>query len=378
VQGKRSVKVRSGDRWRRRGLVLVLGVVLLSSAVVAATPPSASAIDATWTNALNGNARPVALNTTEYNLHFPVAGTSFVASPTSSADDFCYSRTYANAQCISGTGHSGNDIFPAHGGAMNGDLWVVAAYPGTVVASGCADGEGYRIYIEGDDGRMYRYLHMHGLSLMVGVNARVRVGQRLGTMSSSGSCSAYDAGLHLHFDLLKSPWSRSFDSLDPYRSLRRAYARPGLRSDGVTPDDAIGNRWLAALNTYPNYVEGIRQVGFPTGGGLYAFGVGSPNVLPSNSSTGAAGRRQFLNNGMVGSMDALSRTSAIARKNTSAVAYWVSGPFFLVWSNAGLEGSFLGWPIGDRAAGRQNFEGGCIRQTSPTSWQAFVYGQGGC
>jgi murein DD-endopeptidase MepM/ murein hydrolase activator NlpD len=89
---------------------------------------------------------------------------------------------------------------------------VMAAATGTVVTAGW-NGGGYGNYVIIDHGNGYKTLYGHMLNASVSVKAgdKVRQGQRIGTMGSTGRST----GTHLHFEIMSSG-----GKLDPLRMLK--------------------------------------------------------------------------------------------------------------------------------------------------------------
>ncbi|WP_460500248.1 peptidoglycan DD-metalloendopeptidase family protein, partial [Hymenobacter agri] len=140
------------------------------------------------------------------------------AYPNAVQDFNCGTRTYDQA---SGYNHAGTDIFlwPFSYNMMDSQqAEIVAAAPGIII--GKADGNYDRncamsnapwnaVYVQHADGSVAWYGHMKSGSLTTkAVGASVALGERLGSVGSSGSST----GPHLHFEL----HSPSGAILDPY------------------------------------------------------------------------------------------------------------------------------------------------------------------
>lgn len=108
-------------------------------------------------------------------------------------DNYCESRSWTMPLCPSGTGHQGQDIRPAT--CDDNVHWIVAGADGTITNDD-RDG-GYAVYLMGDDGTRYDYLHMRSTTVSVG--QRVSRGDRLGRASNRFGGTA--TTIHLHFNL---------------------------------------------------------------------------------------------------------------------------------------------------------------------------------
>jgi murein DD-endopeptidase MepM/ murein hydrolase activator NlpD len=94
--------------------------------------------------------------------------------------------------CPSSTGHQGNDIRGAT--CERGKYYAVAVEKGIITSIGS-----YSVYLRGESGRTYRYLHLASNSLKVKIGQRVERSQRIGLVSDNmGSTST---SIHLHFDV---------------------------------------------------------------------------------------------------------------------------------------------------------------------------------
>jgi len=140
-------------------------------------------------------------------------------------DNFCEARSYATVMCPSGKGHQGQDIRPAEccdaQGHLLQDTFVVdAVEDGRISSIGT-----YTVYLVGDSGRLYRYLHMDMKKLKVAVGDRVTRGQSIGYVSNFFGHSV--TTFHLHFEI-KAPVSRNgttvYTWVSPYPSLVASYA----------------------------------------------------------------------------------------------------------------------------------------------------------
>lgn len=101
---------------------------------------------------------------------------------------------------------------------------VIAAGPGTIEKLFRSDAGGNTIYVRSADGRtIHYYAHMQEYAKGLKEGQKVRRGQRLGTVGSSGNASA-DAP-HLHFAILQTTpdaaWWEPANAVNPYPLLSR-------------------------------------------------------------------------------------------------------------------------------------------------------------
>jgi murein DD-endopeptidase MepM/ murein hydrolase activator NlpD len=132
-------------------------------------------------------------------------------------DNFCEARAYTTPLCPSGTGHQGQDIRP---NSCQKATWVaVAAESGVISQIGT-----YTVYLSGDSGRTYLYLHMQMDQLKVAIGDRVTRGQPLGLVSNNFGTTS--TTIHLHFEI-KEPVAINGQTVvtrvPPYTSLIDAY-----------------------------------------------------------------------------------------------------------------------------------------------------------
>lgn len=136
-------------------------------------------------------------------------------------DNFCETRSWDNGFCPSAHGHQGQDIRAAT--CADSLHEVLAAEAGVVTSIGT-----YAVFIKGDSGRIYRYLHMdmpHVRSILTRDQVVTR-GQLIGKVSDDFGGSATTR--HLHFEI-KAPVTRNgataFEFVPTYTSLEDSYAR---------------------------------------------------------------------------------------------------------------------------------------------------------
>ncbi|MBX7502545.1 M23 family metallopeptidase [Qipengyuania mesophila] len=99
---------------------------------------------------------------------------------------------------------------------------VLSAAPGVVEKLFRSDAGGKTIYVRSTDGEtIYYYAHLDGYAKGLKEGQRVRRGQRLGTVGSSGNAS--DEAPHLHFAILQTTedaeWWEPANAVNPYPLL---------------------------------------------------------------------------------------------------------------------------------------------------------------
>lgn len=99
---------------------------------------------------------------------------------------------------------------------------VIAAAPGTVEKLFRSDDGGNTIYVRSEDGRtIHYYAHLDRYAQGLREGQKVRRGQRLGTVGSSGNASA--EGPHLHFAVMRTTpdakWWEPATAINPYPLL---------------------------------------------------------------------------------------------------------------------------------------------------------------
>ncbi len=128
------------------------------------------------------------------------------------------SHSYGGSGSRFGAPRSGH----SHGGQ---DLSANSGTPLVAVTSGRvsqvryqAGGGGYYVVIQGDDRIDYVYMHMReSASAFVSPGQRVRTGQQIGRVGSTGASS----GPHLHFEMWTAHWFDGGSRFDPLPSLQR-------------------------------------------------------------------------------------------------------------------------------------------------------------
>ena len=133
------------------------------------------------------------------------------------SDDFCETRSYSTPLCPSSSGHQGDDIRPSTCDA--------AVHPAVAVEDGVISQIGtYTVYLSGNSGRLYLYLHMQMNKLKVSLGDHVSRGQELGLVSNNFGSSS--TTIHLHFEIKEAVThggSTITANVPPYTSLVAAY-----------------------------------------------------------------------------------------------------------------------------------------------------------
>ncbi|AUX35901.1 MULTISPECIES: M23 family metallopeptidase [Sorangium] len=127
-------------------------------------------------------------------------------------DNFCESRSWAMPLCPSGAGHQGQDVRPPTCEA--GKYWVVAVADGIITSIG-----GYSVYLTGEDGTRYDYLHMSDVQVSVGQG--VSRGERIGKVSNV--FGGTPTTIHLHFNVRQPLSGVGMVYVPPYTSLVASY-----------------------------------------------------------------------------------------------------------------------------------------------------------
>lgn len=101
---------------------------------------------------------------------------------------------------------------------------VVSAAPGEVEKLFKSDAGGNTIYVRSNDGEtIYYYAHLDEYAEGLKEGQKIRRGQRLGTVGSSGNAS--DEAPHLHFAILQTvadaEWWEPANAVNPYPLLKR-------------------------------------------------------------------------------------------------------------------------------------------------------------
>jgi uncharacterized protein with LGFP repeats len=204
----------------------------------------------------------------------------------------------------------------------------------------------------------------------------ILVGRKVGYVGGSGGGGGCTEVIyptpHLHFEMQLPPGgpdaSPNPSNVDPWLSVRTAYARPGLWTTGSV-DTIIRDVWIWYATA-----SGIGNVGYPSANDS----IGSNlrwEVAGGNINNVAA--VQYLANGTSAWDVTNARSGALVHVFNSSNAFWVHDSFFAKWLSLGKEDSFLGFPIGSDDGARQNFQGGCVKKVSGVTY-AVSYGSWPC
>lgn len=362
----------------------------LAAALFAAASP-AQADDPSWPTSLNSNAQQISDNYLDYTMTFPVAGPvdglTGETPALGAADGFCYNRAprnYSTQRCISPPqAHKGQDFVPLIANSVNGAPgWrftsmgltpVVSPTSGTVTQSRCS-GAGYVFEVKGAYDIRFSFWHLHAMP-MLPVNASVAEGRRAAFVGGSGggnSCSQVQySPPHVHIEMtIPTAGANCLAStnpchVDPWVSLRTAYARPGLFASGQV-NTSMRDIWV-----WHAYWNGIENVGYP----IWTEFFGGANVQYQGSGWNIA-EVQYLSNGL-STFDSYYRTGALVQVLGQPGAVWTYNGWFRKWVEMGQATSYLGFPIADVVGNRQNFQGGCIAVSGSAAYAA-PYGSWPC
>jgi murein DD-endopeptidase MepM/ murein hydrolase activator NlpD len=108
----------------------------------------------------------------------------------------------------SGRPHKGVDLLAAAG------THVLSASAGRVLRVARSERAGLFVDVQGRDGRIYRYLHLHDTqtgapAAAVKPGQRVQPGDLIGAVGARGESGVYDSQPHLHFEIRASDWQRA-------------------------------------------------------------------------------------------------------------------------------------------------------------------------
>lgn len=170
----------------------------------------------------------------------------------------------------------------------------------------------------------------------------------------------------MHFELRLPDGSDAYNNpVDPWTSLRTAYARPGLWADG-TVDAAMRDWWV-----YAGAVYGTGYVGFPS----VRDAIGSNVQYRANGFNVAA--VQYLGNGAATYDATTYTTGALTHLYGAPGAAWIRTWWYKKWRLIGSYNSYLGFPTGGDNGTIQFFQGGCIKVVGTTA-TASPFGGASC
>lgn len=127
-------------------------------------------------------------------------------------DNYCETRSWTMPLCPAGKGHQGQDIRAAS--CTKNVHSTVATTDGKISSIGT-----YSVYLTGNDGTVYRYLHMGSLAVATGQS--VTKGQLMGKVSNE--FGGTPTTVHLHFDLEQNVSGVGKVFVPPYMSLVESY-----------------------------------------------------------------------------------------------------------------------------------------------------------
>jgi len=360
--------VESDRSFIRRYMLAGLAFSIIQSSISFWTSSVVGADDSTWSASLNSNAETGVPNTLTLGLQFPAAGpmNGTMTTPTPAAiDGFCsraLARAYSTERCrVEDEAHRGQDFAPIVPSALagtgswasHGTVPVLAAASGQVTEASCINGNGFTVTIRDSSNHYFRALHLSSTPL-VSSGSYVSAGQRIGFVggTKSSPCSTIDYGTpHLHFEIRWPDMNSYTGPMDPWVSLRAAYARPGLWASG-TVDIGMRDAWIYFATLY-----GLSEVGYSVSQG--PTWIENVQWIATNSGTSGLAAVQFLTSGLA-NYSADRRSGALVRRSGASTAFLVRGSWWKRWLTLGLQNSFLGWPISFDDSVRQDFQGGCI------------------
>lgn len=136
-------------------------------------------------------------------------------------DNYCEKRQWAMPLCPTGKGHQGVDIRPS---SCDKNKWYVVATEDGRIARVTPN---TTIYLRGDSGTMYRYMHTAPDSISVVAGQTVRKGQELAKVSNIMG-GVPNTTIHLHLDakqVISTGGGAQSMYVPPYASLVAAFRR---------------------------------------------------------------------------------------------------------------------------------------------------------
>lgn len=147
-------------------------------------------------------------------------------------------------------GERGWDVYAARAGTIT---WIPSDPHGSA---------GYAMYVRGDDGRTYGYMHLDSYAAGMAEGVEVARGQVIGTLGSSGNAGSPHLHFEIHDDAVTDPYGGN--RLNPYPSLLaaeegQAYATgaPGAPVDRIGGSERVAT---AALLSESAFREGADTV----------------------------------------------------------------------------------------------------------------------
>jgi murein DD-endopeptidase MepM/ murein hydrolase activator NlpD len=369
--------------FRRPVSVLVVLIACVSGST------AANAEDPSWPTSINGNAENTANNLIDFPIVFPVAGpVNGTAGGLSVSDGFCYDgqpRSYTTRYCVrESNAHKGMDFSTVTPASLSGSyaylytsqqLVPLLSPAGGLVTQARCSAAGWVFEVRGGYGIEFGLWHLYG-SPLYAQGSSILAGRRVGYVGGSGGGSNCSQVIysppHLHFEMQLPPGgpddSPNPTNIDPWVSLRTAYARPGLWPGGSV-DTAMRDLWIWVATA-----NGVSDVGYPSVD--EAIGSNVRWAVPSSNLNNIAAV-QYLSVGYSTWDGAYARSGALVHLLNAPSAFWVRNTFFKKWLTLGEQNSFLGFPISNDDGVRQNFQGGCVKIVSGTTYAAG-YGSWPC
>jgi hypothetical protein len=237
--------LQADRRMARRALAAGVAALTALSLVLVATPETPA------------EATPATKQIVD--ITFPVRDTQ---GRTSYTDDYYGARSRGD--------HGATDI----GGPNAYGIPVHAAVGGRITLINGTDGRslpawGYAIYIAGDDGRSYRYLHLgrqngpasEAYAPGMKHDLRIERGQHIGYIGHSGNASATWPHLHFEIDDKNVVDRQGTNRINPYYSLRDAQRRgdlPGSVKQTAPPPEPVAG--FGDVHVGHAHEDGIRAV----------------------------------------------------------------------------------------------------------------------
>lgn len=212
---------------------------------------------------------PAAAQTPAYNqvidLTFPVHDPN---GRTTFSNDFLSgrSRGHHGATDIGGPNAYGLQVHAAVAGRISFITGLTSALPAW----------GWAIYVQGDDGRSYRYLHLgrqngpaseaYAPGMAVGV--RVERGQHIGYVGHSGNASASWPHLHFEIDDPQVTDPQGTNRINPYWSLMAALQRgdrPGATPPPPPREVVAGFQDVATTHVHAESIGWLAESGITQG-----------------------------------------------------------------------------------------------------------------
>lgn len=168
--------------------------------------------------------------------------------------DWLAPRPYRKTKKNPNPRHHGTDISGKRGTP------ILSVTDGKITAIKSGGNGGLRVYVHGEDGRDYWYMHLDSTQKGLKVGQRIRAGAPLGTMGNSGTPSSKkgkDVGVHLHFEVHEK--GKAIPPEQWYKNVSISAGSPGFQ---FGPDqktnvvkDKFGGDVAKYENTYSDYAR---------------------------------------------------------------------------------------------------------------------------